>query len=509
MGVKVLQLSDVKSAIKFEINCASQSFISIGYYLKYVRDNELYIDDEYSDTWEFAQKEFGISKSSASRFMAINDKFSVEGNSTDILVQYKDFGSSKLAEMLTLSDDQVKEVTVSTTRAEIREMKQAEKVIAPAQQKESIPGQMEVDNYPVIIPMKTNIFEEAAKQINVPEVDKQVLYNIAKWCIEKLKNDLELKIEVDGFDSSMEHLLLLNLQKKGITVVNNYSIEFGKIYIKVTDHEFDKVENLLYLDLDQEIHRIWNEKFIESEEIIIKESKNDTCVVEIVEADIVQTETENKTLVKQVIDKWYYLVPIGVNDITGKPIREGDVLEWTNLRGNTQEHLVYYEPRSFSFLPCEVERVGTDTLKMIPNHELCKSRIIRNVHDGEVFLQEEVVEPEMTEAVQPELPVLKNNDQRKDFIDAYETWPIWIDTEITGERYYKFDFDIGTSFVIRVSLHHSWDHGKYSTEITYGCEEYFMIGVSDKYKPNNKTFHECSTNKSAMIDYLKEIQKKG
>ena len=31
---------------------------------------------------------------------------------------------------------------------------------------------------------------------------------------------------------------------------------------------------------------------------------------------------------------------------------------------------------------------------------------------------------------QPELPILKNNDQRSEFLDAYETWPLWIELSL-------------------------------------------------------------------------------
>ncbi len=108
---------------------------------------------------------------------------------------------------------------------------------------------------------------------------------------------------------------------------------------------------------------------------------------------------------------------------------------------------------------------------------------------------------------QPELPILKNNDQRKEWIENYTSWPVWINQKETGEKYYRYDFENGASFVVRVSLHHKWIAGKYSKEETFGYEKYFILGFHDKYI-ENKTFYESSTNKSDMIEYLKEIQKK-
>lgn len=122
-----VKLSEIKQFIRAEINTVSRTFVSIGYYLKYIRDKQLYKDDGYTGITEFAKAEFGISAAQASKFMSINDKFSVDGNSPILLEQYRDFSSSKLSEMLYLTDEQLEHVTVATTVAEIREIKEPEK----------------------------------------------------------------------------------------------------------------------------------------------------------------------------------------------------------------------------------------------------------------------------------------------------------------------------------------------------------------------------------------------
>lgn len=136
---KDLQYQDVKIYIKDNINSASRSFVAIGYYLKYIRNNELFSEDGYSSIWEFAQGEFGISKSQASKFMSINDKFSVHGNSPILIEQYRDFSSSKLSEMLYLTDEQLESVTVGMTKAEIRDIGKKDKVVSPAKQESKEP----------------------------------------------------------------------------------------------------------------------------------------------------------------------------------------------------------------------------------------------------------------------------------------------------------------------------------------------------------------------------------
>ena len=67
-----IDFSDVKLFIRNNIATASRSFIAIGYYLKYARDNQMYEEDGHASVWDFAMAEYGISKSTASRYMTMN-----------------------------------------------------------------------------------------------------------------------------------------------------------------------------------------------------------------------------------------------------------------------------------------------------------------------------------------------------------------------------------------------------------------------------------------------------
>lgn len=106
---------------------------------------------------------------------------------------------------------------------------------------------------------------------------------------------------------------------------------------------------------------------------------------------------------------------------------------------------------------------------------------------------------------QPELPVLKNNDQRAAFVDAYETWPLWIETKQTGERYYRYDLEDGTSMVVKVyhaRIFDGYASGSYEAKYHdgYGRHEYYLL-------QDGKFFRNCETNRGLLIEKLKEIQK--
>lgn len=124
--------------------------------------------------------------------------------------------------------------------------------------------------------------------------------------------------------------------------------------------------------------------------------------------------------------------------------------------------------------------------------------------------------PEKKEHKQEPLPTLTNNEKRKEWLESYESWLLWIDQKETGERCYKYDFDNGSSVVVRTSLTHAFKGYQQVKELEYGCEEYFLVGAESVYttgkgydfKMNpNLTFHESGCSKSMIVDYLKWLQK--
>lgn len=110
-----------KEDIRDKLRETAGNFVYIGYRLKQIRDSGMY--DGAADIFEFAQREYGLGKSTVSRFIAINEKFSEGGNSLELKAEYRDIGSSKLAEMLTLPDAECSLITERTTVKEIRELK--------------------------------------------------------------------------------------------------------------------------------------------------------------------------------------------------------------------------------------------------------------------------------------------------------------------------------------------------------------------------------------------------
>lgn len=141
-------LEDAETFIAANLKSAARSVIAIGYYLKYIRDQELYREAGYENIWDYARNRYGFSVSTASRYMARNDKFSVGGNSPTLDEKYRDYSKSQLQEMLSLNEEQLEQVRPDMTVQEIRGMRRPKEVpYFPLE------GQQEMEkDYPQVIP---------------------------------------------------------------------------------------------------------------------------------------------------------------------------------------------------------------------------------------------------------------------------------------------------------------------------------------------------------------------
>ena len=115
-------------------------------------------------------------------------------------------------------------------------------------------------------------------------------------------------------------------------------------------------------------------------------------------------------------------------------------------------------------------------------------------------LPEEEEEPE-----QPELPVLKNNDQRKRFLETFREWPVWFDVPQAAEVYYRYDLPDGCSLVI--CEYHYW--ASWKVKYGYGGEPECTGTREYLLTPEYHYLEDWKSNRTVMIEKLKEIQKKG
>lgn len=115
---------EMKQSLERELSNLKTGFIRVGYCLRRIEDSRGYEQDGYKSIAEFAKAEYGLSASTVSRFMAINERFSLDGYSERLDPKYMGFHQSIMGEMLGLPDNDLELVTPETSRQDVRELKQ-------------------------------------------------------------------------------------------------------------------------------------------------------------------------------------------------------------------------------------------------------------------------------------------------------------------------------------------------------------------------------------------------
>lgn len=130
--MKFTDYKQFKGEFDREIGRQAEGFVRMGYLLKIARDTDILYGSGYKSIAEFAWGEYRLPDYTVTNMIKINDRYSEGGYSGKLAERYRGFGSSLLAEMLTLSDEVVDALPPGTKREEIRgiknEIKEEQKV---------------------------------------------------------------------------------------------------------------------------------------------------------------------------------------------------------------------------------------------------------------------------------------------------------------------------------------------------------------------------------------------
>ena len=121
-------------AIRKEMGNVEKAFIRIGYELHEV--STVYNANTfkvlgYKDIYDYANKEFNIARGTCSDFINVIEQFGKRDENGKLLPElddkYKDFSSSKLSVMITMGDDELKQVKSDMTVKAIKALKKSSK----------------------------------------------------------------------------------------------------------------------------------------------------------------------------------------------------------------------------------------------------------------------------------------------------------------------------------------------------------------------------------------------
>ena len=175
----------LKGQLEAELRGAAAGFVRIGYLLRKIKETKGYENDGSKSLTEWAKDNYGLSESSVSRFMAINRKYSIDGYSDQLRLEYAQYGSAKLSEMLTLPDSDLEMVSPQMKKKDIQEIKKFNKEAAKEEAKaeEHAADQHEE-------PLEEHHEEQAPPAAAAPELPDVLPEH--KWIIEFFKANKEI-----------------------------------------------------------------------------------------------------------------------------------------------------------------------------------------------------------------------------------------------------------------------------------------------------------------------------
>lgn len=512
-----VSLEDAEVFIRSNLQSAVRSVIATGFYLKHIRDNELYLEAGYKNINEYAMDRFGLSASATSRYITRNTRFSRGGNSPLIDDRFKDFSKSQLQEMLGMSDEQLEQVTPDMTVREIRNMARPKEIPYI-----EIPGQTELKDIPGVMPEeKTESFEASTAELfGVEEGEPEAVENVVQPMAGKpISQEIPVAELMEEEDAEIATSQLL-LEETAANEQRNKPVDAAEK--QQMGHCLHRPEYECSLP-EEYMHRPGSGMDCAHEccwECAIHGACKLECNSSANRPEVEEGQHWPKTCITGK-SKYGNCNCCGANGVKCC----AECKEACNCRcgwlDETEEEIATSQ-MDIEAPENEVkERTDMEILReLLERKKQLLSKCLRapgiDKSDEHIRMQKlevgalasmlcelEDLEEKKDRPKQPELPPLRNNDQRAAFIDTYETWPLWIDNQETGERYYRYDLQDGTSFVIKTyhSMLYDWKADvamRYKEG--YGANEEYLL------EPG-KFFRDCRANRTTLIEKLKEIQK--
>ena len=536
-----MPLNDVKKLLSANIKTMSRSFIAAGYYMKYIRDRELFRDGGYNSIWEFAEDQYGIKKSAASRWMAMNDKFSKDGNSPILDDKYKDFNKSQLQEMLYLTDEQMEEAEPEMSAKEIRAIRKPPEVevIAPAQQiDDQIPGQDSIEQHPEYMPGKMTI-ETATGQNRPPENEIPITpeLQIERFFEALNRGDKERVLTCDTKAATY----LLEARYQDVRIRNgNFNYQANSTGIMFNPGSYMECA-FTWNELAHELIKRFGKKRkpVKMVSIDAPEKKDNKmpgpakCITGKSGSGkcgaAAYCDTEYKCCAQCPDDcnsrcGWleeYCLSAAETQDEKQHDFVDNDKM--SDHAGNPTEMLPENWPEYLRDLPVPT---STALASYLYDHERTLKQILDVEKEEPGFPHMTIMKQQMTvaglrllknyiknmeEAEQPPLPEMRNNDQRKQWLREYKSWGLWYTDPHIGARYYKYDFNNGARLIAE-----EYDSESKKESWWVPTEPYFLHLVGGP-KPErgvpkwtyHSKYHKFPNSETELVEFLKEVQKNG
>lgn len=136
--VSGMEFRSLNEKIKRILKRSAGDAVRLGYLLRRMMEERLW-DGQYNCVDEYLETELHMDYTMANRFIGINKKYSVDGESADIDVKWEGYSQAVLIEMLSMPPELEEKITPDMTVRQVREVKrQAKKEAHQVEQKDTM-----------------------------------------------------------------------------------------------------------------------------------------------------------------------------------------------------------------------------------------------------------------------------------------------------------------------------------------------------------------------------------
>lgn len=353
--------AEFKRSLDAVVERVEEGFVIIGYHLKVARDTDILRESGYKNMEEFAKAEYGLDKSTVSRFININDRFSVDGYSGMLQDRYRGMGRAKLQDMLALPDEITEELTPAYTREDIKDIRV------------EVDEEKKLSDIEVMLEGKNEIQEKLENNLQraLHQIGHDVPQLYAKLWRAYMENDSDGKICRDVMETvapSGEGMLSTRLQGVGRLMLSFKGADTDISLINVRSEEKESYEwdaliaaldILMGMDTPEESWEyVYGEKYPEVAPVQQEERKKSKVITAPKEPEK-KPETEKKTEEKETS------MAAGVPDEIGS-----EQLPRGTGSGNTWKEPKKQERRPIEMPPADAQysfQVGKSQMKDIKN----------------------------------------------------------------------------------------------------------------------------------------------
>lgn len=561
-------LEEAESYITSGLVSTARNYVAIGYWLRRIRDGKLYEEEGHQNFEQYVHEKYGKDKGWASKCIKVNQQLSKDGDSPLLDSRYRDYSTYQLVELAYMTEEQREQATPEQTVKQLQEIRKPKEIpyydidgqqemekdypeVIPVVMSQLFPGEeipeQEEQEPPVVEQAEVSQYFET-KQEPVPGEPRKCITGKSKYgfcvccgkdgvqccavCVEscnvrcgwleeqtektpaadetenaaeKQQEEPQDSMTIRGFIKHWKETCPddFNLTLRAMRVGKDAGEKAKSIQMALAPHGFHCVSCSEY---SFEFHSFSGgmDWMVDGRKIHLKYGRlanellcmYDPYMPQFDAKPVPPTNEPQSSELRSITED-----PEKQVDVNSEDCEESD--DASSAEITDLQLLRDMLERKKRLLATNLAIPGIDESdEHIRMQKLEVSALASAVCDLENLIEPEETVDEKPE--QPELPYLRNNDQRAAFIDAYESWPLWIETKETGERYYRYDLPDGTSFVVKT--YHSM---LYDYKAGVGMRYKEGYGANEQYilEPG-KFFRDCKSNRSSMIEKLKELQKR-